>query len=310
MNRIKIFIVLIILSSFSNNLYGSLLEIKVKIQNQIITNLDIENEKNYLFFLNPKLRNLEQSRINNIAKESLITEIIKKTELKKFFEFNIDGDLLNVVEKNLYKRKNIKNKSEFLKILKNRDLDYEVIKEKLYFEALWNQLIYQKYSTNVILDKDKLRKNILDQVAKEKTKFSYNLSEIFFTENIEETLDQKILKISKSIKKIGFENTANIYSISNTSNKGGLIGWINELQISKVIGNEIKSLKVDEVSKAIKLQNGYIIIKLNDKKVFNQKINVDDQLKKLINNETNRQLNNFSTILYKRLKKNIDIDEY
>jgi len=303
MNRIKIFIVLIILSTFSNNLYGSLLEIKVKIQNQIITNLDIENEKNYLFFLNPKLRNLEQSRINNIAKESLITEIIKKNELKKFFEFNIDGDLLNVVEKNLYKRKNIKNKSEFLKILKNRDLDYEVIKEKLYFEALWNQLIYQKYSTNVILDKDKLRKNILDQVAKEKTKFSYNLSEIFFTENIEETLDQKILKISKSIKKIGFENTANIYSISNTSNKGGLIGWINELQISKVIGNEIKSLKVDEVSKAIKLQNGYIIIKLNDKKVFNQKINVDDQLKKLINNETNRQLNNFSTILYKRLKK-------
>ena len=310
MNRIKIFIVLIILSSFSNNLYGSLLEIKVKIQNQIITNLDIENEKNYLFFLNPKLRNLEQSRINNIAKESLITEIIKKTELKKFFEFNIDGDLLNVVEKNLYKRKNIKNKDEFLKILKNRDLDYEVIKEKLYFEALWNQLIYQKYSTNVILDEDKLRKNILDQVTKEKTKFSYNLSEIFFTESIEETLDQKILKISKSIKKIGFENTANIYSISNTSNKGGLIGWINELQISKVIGNEIKSLKVDEVSKAIKLQNGYIIIKLNDKKVFNQKINVDDQLKKLINNETNRQLNNFSTILYKRLKKNIDIDEY
>ena len=310
MNRIKIFIVLIILSTFSNNLYGSLLEIKIKIQNQIITNLDIENEKNYLFFLNPKLRNLEQSRINNIAKESLITEIIKKNELKKFFEFNIDGDLLNVVEKNLYKRKNIKNKSEFLKILKNRDLDYEVIKEKLYFEALWNQLIYQKYSTNVILDKDKLRKNILDQVTKEKTKFSYNLSEIFFTESIEETLDQKILKISKSIKKIGFENTANIYSISNTSNKGGLIGWINELQISNVIGNEIKSFKVDEVSKAIKLQNGYIIIKLNDKKVFNQKINVDDQLKKLINNETNRQLNNFSTILYKRLKKNIDIDEY
>ena len=310
MNRIKIFIVLIILSSFSNNLYGSLLEIKVKIQNQIITNLDIENEKNYLFFLNPKLRNLEQSRINNIAKESLITEIIKKTELKKFFEFNIDGDLLNVVEKNLYKRKNIENKDEFLKILKNRDLDYEVIKEKLYFEALWNQLIYQKYSTNVILDEDKLRKNILDQVTKEKTKFSYNLSEIFFTESIEETLDQKILKISKSIKKIGFENTANIYSISNTSNKGGLIGWINELQISNEIGNEIKSLKVEEVSKAIKLQNGYIIIKLNDKKVFNQKINVDDQLKKLINNETNRQLNNFSTILYKRLKKNIDIDEY
>ncbi len=310
MNRIKIFIFLTILSCFTTNLYGELLEIKVKLQDQIITNLDIENEKNYLFFLNPKLRDLEQLRINNIAKESLITEIIKKNELKKIFKFNMNGDLLKIVEKNLYKRKNIKNKDEFLKILKNKNLDYEIIKQKLYIEALWNQLIYQKYSTNIILNEDELRKNILDQVSKEKTKFSYNLSEIFFTESIEETLDQKILKISESIKKIGFENTANIYSISNTSNRGGLIGWINELQISNVIDNEIKSLKIGEISKAIKLQNGYIIIKLNDKKEFNQKINVDDQLKKLIKNETTRQLNNFSTILYKRLKKNIDIDEY
>lgn len=310
MNKIKMFIFIIILSNFTTNLYGELLEIKVKLQDQIITNLDIENEKNYLIFLNPKLRDLEQSKINNIAKESLITEIIKETELKKFFKFKINNDFINVVEKNLYKRKNIENKDEFLKMLGNKGLDYKVIKQKLYIEALWNQFIYQKYSTNIVLNEDELRKNIIDQIAKEKTKFSYNLSEIFFIESIDETLDQKILKISESIKKIGFENTANIYSISNTSNKGGLIGWINELQISNVISNEIKSLKVDQISKAIKLQNGYIIIKLNDKREFNQKIDVNDQLKKLINNETNRQLNNFSTILYKRLKKNIDIDEY
>ena len=309
MNKVKIFIVLLILFNLNTNLYGDIIKIKVKIQDQIITNLDIENEKNYLFFLNPKLRNLDESRIKDIAKESLITEIIKRTELKKFYKFNINDDLVNAVEKNFYKRKNIKNKDEFLKILKNKNLEYEVIKQKLYIEALWNQLIYQKYSKNIILNEDELRRNILDQIAQEKTKFSYNLSEIFFTESIEETLNQKIFKINDSIKKIGFENTANIYSVSNTSNKGGLIGWINELQLSNVISTEIKSLKVDQISNAIKLQNGYIIIKLNDKKEFNQTINVNDQLKKLINNETNRQLNIFSTILYKRLKKNIDIDE-
>ena len=310
MNKIKIFFVLVILFNVNTNLYANLLEIKVKIQDQIITNLDIENEKKYLFFLNPKLRNLDKSRMNNIAKESLITEIIKKTELKKIFEFKINRDLLNVVEKNMYRKKNIKNKDEFLKILKNKNLDYEIIKHKLYIEALWNRLIYQKYSTNIILNEDTLRKDILERIAKEKNKFSYNLSEIFFTESIEETLDKKIEKIRKSIKNIGFENTANIYSISNTSNKGGLIGWVNELQISNVIGKEIKKLNVDEISKVIKIPNGYILFKLNDKKEFNQKINVNEQLKRLINNETNRQLNNFSTILYKRLKKNIDIDEY
>ena len=310
MIKIKIFIVLIILFNFTTTLYGELLEIKIKIQDQIITNLDIENEKNYLLFLNPKLSNISELRINNIAKDSLITEIIKKSELEKFYKLNINGVLLNAVEKNLYKKKNIKNKDEFLKILDSKNLDYEIIKEKLYIEGLWNQLIYQKYSTNVVLNKDQLRKDILNKIAKEKTKFSYNLSEIFFTESIEETLDQKILEINKSIKKIGFENTASIFSISNTSNKGGLIGWINELQLSNTISKEIKKLNVNEIGKPIKLQNGYLIIKLNDKKEFNQKIDINVQLKKLINNETNRQLNNFSTILYKKLRKNTDLDEY
>ncbi len=310
MNKIKIFFILIILFNFKTTACANLIEIKVKIQDQIITNIDIENEKNYLFFLNPKLRELENSKINNIAKESLITEIIKKIELEKFFDLDINLDLLNVVENNLFKRKNIKSKNEFLKILDNKNLDYEIIKQKLHTEALWNRLIYKKYSTNIVLNEKELKKDILDKISKEKKKFSYNLSEIFFAESIEESIDSKVFKITESIKKIGFENTANIYSISNTSNRGGLIGWINELQISSIISKEIKQLNINEISKPIKIQNGYILIKLNDKKEFKQKINVDDQLKRLINNETNRQLNNFSTILYKRLKKNIDIDEY
>ena len=163
-------------------------------------------------------------------------------------------------------------------------------------------MIYKKYSSNVVLNEKELRKNIIEKVNMERKKFSYNLSEIFFTESIEESLDKKIFKINESIKKIGFENTANIYSISNTSNKGGLIGWINELQISDLISNKIKKLEIKEISEPIKLQNGYIIIKLNDKKEFKQEINVNDQLKRLIKNETNRQLNNFQQSFI-RIKK-------
>ena len=130
------------------------------------------------------------------------------------------------------------------------------------------------------------------------------------TTPIGENIKQRISDINKSISEIGFENTANIYSIASTAKKGGLIGWVNELQISSKIGIEIKKLDINQVTKPIKVQNGFIIIKLNDKKEFNQKINIDEQLKRLINNETNRQLNNFSTIYYKKLKKNIDIYEY
>ena len=83
MIKIKFFLIFIVFLSLNSHVLGDLVEIKVKVQNKIITNLDIENEKRYLFFLNPKLRELEKIRIQNIAIESLITDIIKKKELEK-----------------------------------------------------------------------------------------------------------------------------------------------------------------------------------------------------------------------------------
>ena len=230
MNTIKIFFIFIILFNLNKIAYSNIIEIKVKIQNQIITNIDIENERKYLLFLNPKLNELENSKINNIAKESLINSVINR----------------------LLKRKNIKDKDEFLQILSSQNLDFEDIKEKLYIEALWNQLIYEKYSDNVIINKEDLRKNILDQVEKIGKKFSYNLSEIVFNVEINESLEEKVSKINDSIKEIGFENSANIYSVANTSNNGGLIGWVNEIQISKEIGIELKKLNISEITKPLK----------------------------------------------------------
>ncbi len=310
MNKIKLFLIIIFFFNFNNQVFGNFIEIKIKIGDDIVTNLDIENETRYLFFLNPKLQELEKSKVQNIAKESLITDIIKKKELEKYFDFSKNRKIIDIVEKNLLLKKNIKNKDNFIEILTNLDLDYKIIKQKFFIEALWNQLVYEKYSANVIINKNDLKKRIQEQIDKEKRKFSYNLSEIFFEDSLDESLSNKILKINESIENVGFENTASIFSSANTSNKGGLIGWVNELQISNKIIKEIHKLNINEISKPIKLQRGYILIKLNDKKEVKQKINLDEQLKRLINNETNRQLNSFSNIFYKRLKKNIEINEY
>ena len=309
----KKIIILIILTNFfylQKILLANVVEIKFKIQDEIITNIDIENEKKYLFFLNNKLQDLDKSKINKIAIDSLINEIIKKKEVEKIFDIEKNNKLLEVVENNLIKKKNLKNKEEFKQILNYIELDYNNIKQKLLIEALWNQAIYKKYAENVVINKEELKSNIIEQFNNKNKKFTYNLSEIFFSQSAEKSIEEKISEINESIDSIGFENTANIYSISNTAKKGGLIGWVNEFQISKKIGSEIKNLKIDQISKPIKLQNGYILIKLNNKKETNQKINIDEQLKRLIKNETNRQLNNFSTIYYKKLKKNIDINEY
>ena len=310
MNKFKFVVISIIILIFSFNLQAKSIQIIAKVQNDIITNIDIENEIKYLIFLNPKLKELKKINLESIAKNSLITEIIKKKEIDKAFDSEKKDNFFESVEKRFLKNKNINNKSEFIKILNSKNLSYNTLKEKLQIEALWNQLIYSKYSKNIRFNKDELRQNILIQYKNENKKYDYNLSEIFFTENISESFNDTLNKLTNSINDVGFENTANIFSISSTSKNGGLIGWVNELQISKTIKKEIIKLNKGEISLPIKIGGGYLIIKINDKRETKKIIDIDNQLEELINKETNRQLNSYSLILYKRLKKNIQIDEF
>jgi len=307
----KIKIIIIFFSFFLNlNVNSSLVEIKVKIDDEIITNLDIENEENYLTFLNPKLKNLDKEKVFNIAKNSLITEIIKKKELAKFVDLNKENNLVNIIERNLLLKKNIKSKNEYKKILNMRNLDYEEIKKKLLIEALWNQLIYQRNSKNIVINKEELRKKIEGQIEVVKKKYEYNLSEIVFEEKIDKKFEDIVKEIKDNINNIGFENTAIIFSISNTAKNAGRIGWINELQVSQQILKKIENLNIGQISEPIKVNNSFMIIKVNKKKEFKNKIDLEKELEKLIKLETNRQLNNFSIIFYKRLRKNLEIYEY
>ena len=310
MNKFKFVVISIIILIFSFNLQAKSIQIIAKVQNDIITNIDIENEIKYLIFLNPKLKELKKINLERIAKNSLITEIIKKKEIDKAYDFEKKDNFFESVEKRFLKNKNINNKSEFIKILNSKNLSYNTLKEKLQIEALWNQLIYSKYSKNIRINENELRQNILIQFNNETKKYDYNLSEIFFTENISESFNDTLNKLRKSIDEVGFENTANIFSTSSTSKNGGLIGWVNELQISKIIKEEIIDLNKGEISLPIKIGSGYLLIKINNKRESKKMIDVDDQLKELINKETNRQLNSYSLIFYKRLKKNIQIDEF
>ena len=306
--KIKIFLTFIFLIN-SNFSYAYEIKIKAEIDNIIITNIDIENEKKYLIFLNSKLKELNRIDLDKIAKDSLIREIIKEKELKKFFDTNIKYKFVDKIEQNLLLKKNLK-KSELIDLLEINNMDYEQIRKKLRIETLWNQLIYKKYVKNIKIDEVLLKERILNQFNKTEKKYQYNLSEIVFEQKLDENYENTIKKINESIKNVGFENTANILSISNSSKNGGLIGWVSELQVSKKINNKLKELNINEVTKPIKIANGYLLIKLNDKKELTQELNVEKELKKLIDYETNNQLNNFSIIFYKRLEQNTQINEY
>ena len=306
-NLINIIVIFFCLNVYS---LSNELEIKVKINNEIITNIDIINENNYLIFLNPNLKKLPKDKQKSIAKNSLIKEIIKKKELTKYFDINKDYPIIDTIEKKLFRSKGIKNRDEYKNFLNNNSLNYSLIREKLKFEALWNQLIIDKYSKSVKIDENILKNKISNELKNSNSKFQYNLSEILFENDLSIGYEKTYNKIKISIESIGFENTANIYGISDSSKNGGLIGWINETQIADELRKKINSIKIGEITNPIKIPNGYLILKLNDKKEIKEKLNIEKELEKLVRLEKTKQLNNFSIIFYKRLKQNIVINEY
>ncbi len=310
MKKIK-FIFFITIFVITNTIGESFnIQIKLKINNTIITNIDIENEKRYLLFLNPKLKELNKEKQYLVAKNSATSHLIKEQELKKFYNVNAENKIIDTLEKNYLLKRNIKNKTDYLQILKNYNIKYEFVRNKLLIEGLWNRYIYTKYIKNIKINEEEMKQNILKKFNSREKKYEYNLSEIVIANDTLENLDINFSRINKSIKEVGFENSANIFSISNTSKNGGSIGWVSELQITEAISENINKLKLNETSKPIQIANGYIIIKLNDKREITEKIDVKIQLENLIKTETNRQLNNFSMILYKRLKKNTEINEF
>ena len=281
----------------------------MKINDQIVTTYDLEKERNYLLALNPKLREINENDLSKLAKRSLTKEMIRKSEILKYKELGLKNAQIDDVLSEIIQKLNFSDLNQFENYLINFNISIDDIKEKIEIENEWKSMIYAKYSKSIKIDKDDLI-NKIEKISKEESFLEYNLSEIVFSKKQNISLKEYSKKILESIKINGFENTANIYSISNSAKNGGLIGWINELQVSKIINENVNKLSIEDISEPIKIGNAYIIIKLNDKKEITSNIDINKELEKLINSERNRQLNNFSIVFYKRLKKNIEINEY
>ncbi len=306
MQKIKILFVLFLLT-FASYKLDAKIYIKYKIGDQIITNFDIENEINNLIFFRPSLEKLSKDELNNIAKNTLIREIIKNTEIRKAFT-NINSiDLEKKVKQRLFAYKKVKNEDELIQILKKDNINYKEVVEKVKYETLWNELIFQKFNKSVKIDKDYLTKQLKVKIYKNR-KFEYNLSEILFEVDNNENVIKKNDEILKSIKKYGFKASASKYSISNSASVGGNIGWVKETVLSNKIVNKLDKLNIDGITKPIKYPNGFLILMINDKKEIKKEINFDEELNEFIKFEKNKQLNQFSQLYYKRLKQNTIIN--
>ena len=304
----KIFIYFALIAIFqSTNAFGLENKILIKIENQIITTIDINNEYKYLVALNPNIKDLKKDDIIELSKKSILQEKIKKIEIEKNFNNpKIPEQILDQILQNVYSRIGITNLENFNKYLEINNIDFKSLKNKLEIEALWNELILIKFSSKVKINKKELRKRIKDN-----NKFlkSYLLSEIYFDVLNLKELDKKYLEISKTIDEKGFDFAALKYSISPTSSLGGKLDWINENSLNESIKSEIKSLTINNFTKPINVPGGFLILQIRDIKNNKIEIDVEKELKKLENYEKNNQLNQYSKIYFDKVKKDLEISE-
>ncbi len=308
----KIFFTLILfLTVFSNILLSDDFFIKYKVNNKIITNYDIEKEERYLLALNPSLKKINRNERKNLATKSIIREKIKLIELSKYYdlEINENEDILADIINDLFIKNGLKNEQQIKNYLKDSKLEYEWILQKIKIETYWNTLIMQKYGNQLKIDTNIIKKELKDQIKNLRKDRKLLLSEILVKFDNKKNIESEKQKILKSIKDIGFENTASILSISKSAKTGGIIGWIDEKTLTKQIFEKLKNLKKDEITSFIKLNNNYLILKIVNVEEIEKKLNFEKILQKRISLKKNQQLEIFSGIYFEKIKQNTIIDE-
>ena len=307
-NKILFFLILFLFTFFLNSAKSIENKIIVKVDNEIITSFDIIKEINYLSSLNKNINQLDKEKKYTIAKESLIREKIKIIELMNYTnKLEQNKELINNLLKSMYSKLGLKSKDEFLNYIKNYNLNINEIEKKITIETLWNELIYYKFSNKIKINQEDLRKKA---ITKKNTKIKdYLLSEILFNISNNKELDVKLKNIINNIESNGFENAALIHSISESSKLGGKIGWINENSINNDIKNALKNLKVGDYTRPILTPSGFLILKIDEIKTKEIDIDINKEIQNLIKIETNKQLDQYSNIYFKKIKKNSQIDE-
>jgi len=301
-------IILIFFYSLIVFLNAAAIENKIlfKVNNEIITSIDILTELKYLGTINNDLNKMPKKQAFEIAKKSLIREKIKEIELKKFFkEIIVEDEFINNLLVNHFESAEIKSIYDFEKYFLLLDINPNLIKKKISIEVMWNQLIFKKFNQSVKINKEIIKNTLL---TKDKQN-EYLLSEIFFTINENEILDKKTNLLEKEINDKGFSQTALIYSVSNTANKGGKLGWVKETIMSPKIKKIIKQIKINNYTKPIVLPGGFLILKIEDIRETDNDFDLNSEIDKIVRKKTNEQLNQFSNIYFNKIKKNIIINE-
>ena len=304
--KLKVLITIVLLILFNIKKLDALEnKILFKIDNQIITTIDIYEEIKFLKIFNPEVNNLSENELLEISKNSIIRDKIKKIEIMKYVnELKVDDKFLLEFIKNKYSNKGLNSIESFKNFSNDNNLNFKNIIEKITIELIWNDIIFQKFSFKKNIDKEKIKKEILKNPQK-KIQKELSLSEIVFDVSQKSEFEKKYEKILLDIEQTGFKNAALIHSTSDTASNGGFIGWVKEDNLNKTIIDLIKNLNKGQYSKPIRTSVGFLIIKIEDIKEYETEFDLNKKIKEVVEFKTNEQLNQFSKIYFNKIKKDL-----
>ena len=300
-------IIFCIFITFTNESISLENKILFKINNEIVSTIDLYNETKYLTLLNANLANLEKKRIYEISKNSLIREKIKEIELlKNYKNLDIDEKYFDQLMNNYSVKMGFNNVNNFVKNIESNGLDIETIKKKIKIELYWNQLILKKFLKDVKIDKEKIEEDL----KKNLTQTELLLTEIVFNIDKKSDLKNKFELIKQDIATKGFSNAALIHGVSDSSNNGGKLGWIKLSSLNSKIKNQITKIDVGKFSNPIVVPGGFLILKIEDQREVKKNFDLNKEIQLTVNEKTNEQLNKLSIVYFNKVKKDIEINAF
>ena len=306
----KLFLISIffLLFNFNNSYSNNQIIIIAKIDNEIVTNLDVEKEYRYLVALNPSLRTVKKDKLLKIAKQSIIKEKVKQIEILKYYETIIQNAYFEEVFKSFYEGININSEKNFQKYLLEYNLKLDYVKKKINIETLWNELIVAKFTSKIIINENEIRQQLIANTKKYSK--SFLVSEIFFATSDSKQIENIYNDIEKTIKNEGFNKAILTYSSSSTASTGGNLGWIQEEALNENLKTIFFEMNEGEYTKPITVPGGFLVLKINKIKEEKTNQNIEKKINEIIAVKKNDQLNQFSKMHFNKIKKDIKIYEF
>ena len=283
-------------------------KIVLTVGNSPITLYDLKQEIKLLSILNPgQLENQSIEELQNLGIESLTIKRIKEQEIKKNQLDNIEDEEFIEYEMSRLLKSLDMDKDSFEKILKENQLEINDLKNHISIQIKWNRLVYQIYQNKIKINEESINKKVEKEYNMKKNSYEYLLSEIIVPVSDSQNPNEIYQKVKVRLLSEKFENVAKELSISDSSLKGGDLGWINENIVSKKVKSTLMNTPVGKLSEPIAVQNGILIFKVRDKRIIETSSSLEEIKNQLINVEKTKILNMHSMSHYDKVRRSISI---